>query len=438
MAIVMEELARVDEPALARVRLPTELRLFWAASLMAFVLTLAVGWWKYRQGQAMTNWNPLGDRLFGDLREYVGEYGLLHRSAFFFNRAVNPYPHTIFNPVAYPPFAAALMAAQYAAPVPEVPYLGVAAVWLTALVWWMRRGLVWMRVAGATAILLPLSAVLVSFPIVRLVHEGNIELVVWIFSALGVWAFARGREDAAAVAWGLAAAMKLFPLVLLGLLLSRRRYGAFGWGIATFVAATALSLWWLGPTMDVAWRGSLHNVFGYQDVRAEQWTLNELVANHSLFSFAKLAATMGNFSAEKMTLPYYACGVAGMAIAFFGRLWRMPMTNQVLGLSAFMVMLPTVSYYHTLVHLVAPLVLLGMVAFEAERRGVSVPGLKRTMILVAVLFAPFTLLTYPGIFVYCGMIQGLVLVGLLGCAVRFPFGVVAVVQIKEAGGRGVL
>ena len=86
-------------------------------------------------------------------------------------------------------------------------------------------------IAAYQAALLPLTVAAMSFPIARLIHQGNIELVVWIFTATGVWAFMRGHENAAAVLWGLAAAMKLFPLVLLGLLLPRRHYRAFaaGW-----------------------------------------------------------------------------------------------------------------------------------------------------------------------------------------------------------------
>ena len=65
----------------------------------------------------------------------------------------------------------------------------------------------------------------------------------------------RGHDDAAAVLWGLAAAMKLFPMVLLILLLPRGKWRAFAVGVGTFVGATMLSLWWLGPSIGVAWQG---------------------------------------------------------------------------------------------------------------------------------------------------------------------------------------
>ena len=147
------------------------------------------------------------------------------------------------------------MAPLYRFPIPILLYLIVAGAWLAALVGWASRGLMRVGMSTATAVLLPLTLVAISFPIWRLVHEGNIELVIWMFTALGVWAWWRGHDDAAAVLWGLAAAMKLFPMVLLLLLLPRGKWRAFAVGVGTFVGATVLSLWWLGPSFGVACEG---------------------------------------------------------------------------------------------------------------------------------------------------------------------------------------
>jgi hypothetical protein len=255
--------------------------------------------------------------------------------------------------------------------------------------------------------------------------------VLWIFAALGVWAFMRGKDDAAAVLWGLAAAMKLFPIVLLALLLPRRKWRAFAEGIATFVGATLWALWWLGPTMGVAWRGSLQNVFGYQGQRVAEWTLRELIANHSAMQLAKMAAMMVRFPLAHLTLPYYVLGAVVLAWAFFGKLWKMPVANQLLAISAFMVVFPPISYYHTLVHLYAPLAVLCGVALQAARAGVVVPGLKKTMLLFVPLFVPFTVLTFPQAVLYCGLVQAVVLVVIFACAVQYRFEVVA----TATGGR---
>ena len=416
-------MANEAREASGRVRLPPELRAFWVASLATFALTFVVGWLKWRAGLSRYNWDPLSDPLFGDLMEYPGTYQLLHSAAFFFNVAGNPWAYPMFSPVAYPPFAAAVMAPLYAFPIPELLYLLVSGAWLAVLVGWVGRGLVRVGVALATAVLMPLSLVLISFPIERLVHQGNIEIVLWMLTALGVLAFLRGHDDAAALLWGLAAAMKLFPLVLLVLLLPRRKWRAFAEGVATFVGATVWALWWLGPSVRVAWAGTMVNVFRYQGARTAEWTLRELVANHSLIEVAKIVAMIAHYPMDKLTLPYFACGAAVMGAALFGKLWKMPVANQVLAVSTFMVMFPPISYYHALVHMIAPLVLLGWIAIRAQQAGVRVRGLQGTMLLFVPLFAPFTLLTYPTVFVYCGLVQALLLLVLFLCALEYPFDV---------------
>jgi hypothetical protein len=403
-----------------RERLPEELRAFWWASLIVVALTVVVGWLKYRAGTSPYNWFPLSDRMFFDLREYPGTYTLLHTAAFFNNVAGRPWPYPMYSPVAYPPFAAMVMAPMYAFPIPELLFSMVSAAWLAVLLWWAGRALVRDGIGMATAVLFPLTLVATSFPIARLIHQGNIELVVWMFTAVGVLAFLRGRDDAAAVLWGLAAAMKLFPLVLLGMLLPRRRYRAFAVGLGTFVGATVASLWWLGPSIGVAWRGSLKNVFGYQSARLAELTLPSLASNHSVAELVKVAALIAHYPPDKLTLPYYAGGVLVLALAFVKKLWTMPAANQLLALSAFMMMLPTISYFHALVHMYAPFAVLCGLAIRAHRAGVIVPGLKTTMLLFAPLFAPFTVLTFPQVLLFCGLVQGVVLMTLFVRALEFP------------------
>jgi hypothetical protein len=409
-----------------RVRLSALLRSFWAWSGVVFGLTLAVAWVEYRLGVSRYNWDPLSDPLFGDLMEYPGTYRWLHTAAFFFNVTGRPVQYPLYSPVAYPPFAAMVLAGLYSAASPVLRYLEVTAVWLAAALWGVRRALMRVGIGAATATLFPLTMVAISFPIVRLVHEGNVELALWVLTAAGVWAYvkdSRGGDDAAAVMWGLAAAMKLYPAVLLVLFLPRGRWRAFALGVAAFAGATALALWWLGPTMGVAWRGSLINVFGYQGVRASEWSLRELAANHSTFTLVKLAAMMTGVPLAWLTLPYYACGAAAMGWAFFGKLWRMPMANQLLAVTAFMVMFPPVSYFHTLVHMYAPLLMLLFFAIRAEQAGVVVRGLKLTVMLFVPLFAAWTLFLFPRIYVFDGLVQAALLVAIFGCAMRYPFAV---------------
>jgi hypothetical protein len=416
MAIVVRESSEsVKVAAGGGVRLPAVLRAFWIGSVVAFGLMLVVGYVEYRMGYPQPHYNPLGGARYEDLMEFPPVYRLVHTAAFF--------EGTGGSRVAYPPLGAALYALIYATGHAVGFYLSTAAAWLAGAVWGVRRALLRSGIGGVTATLFPLTVALVSFPIAGLLQRGNVELFLWILAALGVWAFLRGKDDAAAVLWGLAAAAKLYPVVFLALLLPRRRWRAFAVGVGTLVGATLLAMKWLGPSMGVVWRGSLASVFGYQGKRVAQWTLHELAANHSVFGWAKFAAMVARVPLEMLTLPYYAFGALVLAGAFFGRLWRMPAANQVLALTAFMVMLPPVSYFYTLVHLYAPWLMLVLVAIRAERAGVQVRGLTLTMLLFVPLFASFMLFTFPRVLLFGGLVQACLLMVLFGCAVRFPFAV---------------
>ncbi len=415
--------------ASGRMPLPRLLRMFWVGSVVVFVLMLVVAGLERRAGFDPMRVSPWA-RWLMDLEEYPGTYKLLHTAAFF--DSVPTPTHPAPNPVAYPPFAAAVMAPMYAAKSPEGVYLAVAAMWIVAAVWGVRRALMREGIGAVTATLFPASLVLLLFPILRLVHEGNIELVLWIFVSLGTWAFLRGRDDWAGALWGLAAAMKLYPIILLILLLPRKRYRAIGVGVLTFVGSTVLSLAWLGPTMGVAWRGSLQNVFGYQGVRVGELSLRELAANHSIFGLVKMVAVVGHMPLAKLTLPYYACGALVLLVTFFGKLRKMPVANQLLAVSVFMVSLPTISYFHTLANLYGPLVVLMFVAIDAAKSGVQVPGLKGTMMMFVPLFASWTIFTFQRVFVFDGLVQAILLLALFLCAVEYPF---AVGEVETARGE---
>jgi len=408
LADVQEKPQRTPRP------LPRILRLFWAGSVLLFFAMIVVGYIRYRMGFPQPHYNPLGGARYEDLTEYLPTYRLLHTEAFFVGSLATP-------PVAYPPFGAVMYAFDYWFPNPIGFYLATTLVWLAAGIWGVRRALVKSGIGGLTATLFPLTVVLVSFPIAGLWQRGNIEIFLWIFAACGTWAYVREKDDAAAVLWGLAAAMKLYPIIFLALLLPRRRYRAFGIGVVTFVAVSVASMWWLGPSIALAWTSSLHNVFGYQGVRVAQWNLHEVAANHSVFELAKLAAMVTGFPLTKLTTPYYATGALVFALAFFRRLWTMPMANQLLAVSAFMVLLPPVSYFYTLVHLYAPWVVLAFVAIRADRTGVRIPGLRTTILLFVPLFASFMLFTYPKVMLFGGLVQGCMLIFLFLCAVTFPF-----------------
>ena len=407
--------------------LPKILRWFWIGSVGAFALTLLVSYLEFRVGMNRYRWIPFDTPYFRDLLQVAPTIRLLHTAAFF--DPENPLP------VAYPPFGAVQLALLYSFGHPVISFLALAMAALGLAVWGVRRALVENGIGRRSATLFPLTLVLVSFPIERLVVQGNIEIFLWIFAAAGTWAYLRDRDDVAAILWGLAAASKLYPAALLVLFLPRRKFRAFAIGMLVFAAVSALSMVYLGPDLAVAWKGSIHAVFGYQQLRAAELSTRELHANHSLFVLVKFAATVLGISPVMLVKPYYACGGLLFAAVFFLRLRKMPVANQLLGASVFMLTLPTISYFHTLVNLYAPLLVLFLLAIRADRMGVRIAGLSTAILLFLPLFASFQLSTFPSVFLFCGIVQATLLLLLFLYAVQYPFSeLVSGAEIGECSG----
>lgn len=409
----------------AQMPLPRVLRWFWVGSLGAFALTALLNYLEYLKGIPWKLRVPIGRVPFGDLLEFIPAFQHAHTAGFFRSSA--------FSTMAYPPLGALFYAMMYSFGHPMVLYFGVFGLWLCVAIGRTGQWLICHGISPTTAILFPLTIAAVSFPIEGLALRGNIELFVWIFTATGIWAFLRDRDKTAAVLWGLAAAMKLYPIIFLLLLATKLRFRAFVLGLVGFATASALSMAYLGPNMSMALRRSLRNVFGYQNIRASEWSLHEFSANHSAFIPVKLVAFVVGRTTVNPTNLYYLCGGLIFVALFFGRLRKMPVTNQVLAVTTFMVMFPPISYFYTLVHLYAPFLMLVFLAIRAQREGVPIPGLGATILLFVPIFAPFMIFTYPKALLFGGLIQALMLVGLLLCAIQFPFSIEGTMSVEAAG-----
>jgi hypothetical protein len=390
--------------------LPRGLRRFAIVSIAITVLTYVVAQVRYWLG---LRYNPLTEDPFGDLTEYLRTFPYLHTEAFF-----RP-PHPA-SPVAYPPVGASLYGLCYAFPHPLAFYMAVAAVWIAGSAWLVGRAMTRRGISPRSATGFLAATLIASFPIVGLLERGNIELFLWIFTAAGVTAFFTGNEDLAAILWALAAATKLYPMALFAMFLPRRNWRALGIGIAAFVLSSVLAMVYLGPSIPVAFHGSLQNIFGYQGVRSAQWNLHEIAANHSLYSYSKLLAIICGRSAQSFTKGYYAVGALAFFAFFFGKLVRMPALNQLLAIMLFMTLFPPVTYFYSLVNLYAPFTLLVLLALDAQRGRSPVPHLDFTIFLFVLVFASFVLFTYPRVYVYGGLIQGLVLVVLFLRSASYP------------------
>ena len=267
----------------------------------------------------------------------------------------------------------------------------------------VRRGLG----TGAAALFVG-AALLTSWPLRVLLETANTEGVVALIAGLGVWALLRGRWWLGAALIGVAGSMKLFPLVLLGLLLSARRYREFAWGLLTAAAVTLASLAVLGPTVGEAQRHINEGIVYVKYVFVFAKVPMAADLNHSLFTPLKFllleaqralhpadgtsAGVLERAARERLLLErtftvYMVLAASLGTIAFFGWMRRLPWLNQLLALTVCSVLLPPLSVDYTLVHLLLPFALLSMLALERWRTGDRVPGLAACFTWFAVLFA---------------------------------------------------
>lgn len=143
---------------------------------------------------------------------------------------------------------------------PVLPYitlLAVTAVSLIAIAWRAARIRLPQNSRAATALA---ATALLGLPLIFTMDRANIEGVVWICSAIGLWFFLTRRHVPAAIFIGLAASIKPFPALLLLLLVAQRRYKAAALGVIVAAATMATALTALGPNPVQAYKDLLPGI----------------------------------------------------------------------------------------------------------------------------------------------------------------------------------
>ncbi len=279
-----------------------------------------------------------------------------------------------------------------------------------------RRGLPTAKAAGFV-----LAGALCCYPFFFEFEQANLEWVLCVLCAGGVFAWLSGRPWLAAVCFGLAASMKLYPAIFLALLFTQRRYRQFAGGLVVAAAATLAGLWLVCPTLSVSWSGTLGGLEGFR--QAYILRFEQVGFDHSLFALAKglwRLHTSTSLPPETLAtmLRLYLAAAALAAALYFLRIRHLPAVNQVLCLTIVSILLPPVSYDYTLIHLFVPLALLLVVA--VEQRAYPMRGLSVALVLLAILMAPETEFIVRGNSLG-GQVKALALVALLGVALHFRF-----------------
>jgi hypothetical protein len=287
---------------------------------------------------------------FEDIIVYKGRFTLYHSAKFFTSRA--------FSGFAYPAGAAPIYALFYATADATTTYLLLATISiLTAL----TAAFVFLRNHAATRLFAPL--LLLTFPLIFLIQRANIELILWLILALAILAYRRNLPYPAAILIGIAAAVKLYPILLLGLFLkpksSRKPQDlpAFATGILTAILTMSAAIAFTGPTFSLAANGFFRGVDNFQGHYVDTVSKVEVAYDHCLFSPLKYLAYTQHISPAPWRMAYYLTA-ATLALLLFLRVRHLPFLNRLIFLTTAMVCLPPVSFTYTLVHLYVPLLLL--------------------------------------------------------------------------------
>ncbi len=367
---------------------------------------------------------PFAQGLFADLQIYFGRFETFHTAAFFeYSR------HSHF---AYPAGAAVIYQAIYATHRVRATYSLLCIGWALFGAVVLTRALLRQGLSPLLALPIAVSGSL-AFPFLFLYQRGNIEIALWIIASLGILAYMRRRPYLAAVLWGIATAIKIYPVFLLGLFLGHRRreVGPLLTGIASALLTTVACLAYVGPSIGLAFRGFLGGVQGFQGAYAETVRSSAMGFDHSLFSPFKLLAVSTGHLAAPWLHPYYLLAGALAALVFLLRVRKLPFLNRLTFLTVCFILLPPVSYEYTLVHLYPPAALLFLYAVAAGQASPSPPaspapkpGNLRSLIwalgCLLVLFLPINLFVLHGL-LFAGQAQILPLLLLAALAAIHPW-----------------
>ena len=333
------------------------------------------------------------------------------------------------NPFTYPAPLALVFAAIYKLGHAWRDYTLACGVFALAWACWLATGLHRRGVSLASACVFAGVALATSWPIYFQLDSANIEAVVSVVLALGVLASWRGRWWWAAVLIGLAGALKIFPLVLLGLVLSQRKYKEFATGVATAFVVTVGSLAYVGPTIVEAQHSVASGLLSLRRYNLVPGT--PMVANHSLWMLIKWAWVKVDWHLRPIDLAreyhtfaamlnIYVVTSAILGTALYV-LWirRLPLLNQILCLTICAVLLPPTSMDYTLLHLLVPFGLLCMELATVSGESSNTKGMTLCLLCFAVIFSADTFLDLYGD--ASSQIRTIALLGLLATVLRYRF-----------------
>lgn len=279
---------------------------------------------------------------------------------------------------------------------------------------WVRRGVP----ARTTAFYLT-ACIFLSYPFWFQFKDGNMEIVLFALTILGVWMFVRGQGWASATIFGIATAMKIFPFVYLGLFVARKQYGKAAFALLVAVLANFVSTWAVCPLISYSSHRVGAGLHSFRDGIMVVRLFPEGRFDHSLFGLIKaLFPTLPGPAIVAHWLNAYllVAAVTGILL-FFLRIRKLPLVNQVLCLTVASILLPPFSLDYTLMHLYISWAMLTLLILD--KKDARIPGLALIVGCLVLLCAPLSEFIFKG-GTFEGQIKSVVLLVLWYAALRYP------------------
>ena len=373
--------------------LPPPLRVVALFATLLCIVSWLIAWlaWMHGAMEAGGMWPHAGDR-FTDLFHYDAIFPLFHQARFFTGSERFAYPG---------PSALIYLAFLHLGHLRLPCFIALSALLLLAPGIPFARALAKRHLRLAHAIAFTALMVLTSWPLLFLIERGNIEVAVILLTFLGAALFWRDSPWLAAVCWGLAASLKIYPAILLAMYLSRSQWRLFVLGLATFAAALWLSFWYIGPTVSLAAHGTLSGIGGFVETYADHYRRFELGHDHSFLGFIKTPLALRPLHIDSnvswVSHTYLLLASLATAILWFGPVRRLPRINRYLLLSLAMVALPPVSFDYTLMHLYPGFCLLVLLAVESPYLPRQIPALGKLLACYTLLLSSENFLFLHGL-----------------------------------------
>ncbi len=372
-------------------KVPRSLRLFVLVNAALTVLCLAADGIYWCLGRSQHYYKPwfVGIK-FNDLESFYTRFQDLHTPAFFNLKTSFPFAYPAPAALIYQAFFHhhTLMVARYSFLVVTVSiFLGAAWLFERAM---ERRGVQRVPAFGFTV-----AVVMLAFPFWFCFQRANIEIFVWLFLSLGLWAFLRDRGYTAAICFGLAVSLKMVPILYLALFIPRRQYRQILLGLSVAAVATVLSLSYIGPTALEAWRGINAGLNAFQEEFVSLFRPFQIGFDHSLVGvYRHFTIPTPQFA---VLLHRYTVLTAVLgSLLWYLRIRKLPFLNQLLALVVAGIWLVPVSYEYTLLQLYLPLACLFLVLLETPRAGDCAMDdeMTRLLLLCACIVSPLSELVW--------------------------------------------